>query len=164
MASLLANIFYVPKSFRRRGTCIVGALQSILSFTIMILSGVYSQNPHELVELSDGTVSEETLQALSGVLIIVCLGSALMVVLSILIIFGAQTQQPILLLPWIYYYGIILTFYMLGIFTQVFSLVMLNAFAVGCVTLLGGLITLYIGLYMCTIVYSHYSDLKKLNF
>lgn len=40
----------------KRGTVVIGVIQSILSFTFMILCAAYAENPHELVDMSDASI------------------------------------------------------------------------------------------------------------
>lgn len=43
----------------KSGTIIIGVVQSILTFIMMVLSAAYADNPHELIAMSDPSIVPE---------------------------------------------------------------------------------------------------------
>ncbi|XP_022906327.1 uncharacterized protein [Onthophagus taurus] len=85
----------------KHGTIIIGVVQSIASFMFLALSAAYAENPHELVDMSDPSLIPAQKVVLRAILICIATGSALHCAFSILLIFGAETNRPYLLLPWL---------------------------------------------------------------
>ncbi|XP_060530576.1 uncharacterized protein LOC132704544 isoform X2 [Cylas formicarius] len=147
----------------KHGTIIIGVVQSIFAFMCLILSSAYAHNSHELIELSDPSIIPR-MEVLRVFLIIVGVASALQCVFSIFLIFGAETNRPVLLLPWLGLNPATLAVYIVA---TLIAIVHHTAddntpFVVGHV-LISTVVTLVV-IYNILTVYSFYKHLRKLNF
>ncbi|XP_018319929.1 uncharacterized protein LOC108733327 [Agrilus planipennis] len=147
----------------KKATILIGIFQSILSFISFVLCAAYAEHPHELLELADTSVIPE-MHVLKTVLVILSIANALQCVFSIMIIFGALTNRPLLLLPWLILNPISLAVYILG---TIAALVRhSNASHVAFFTghlLIASIVSL-IGGYNIFLVRNYYIYLKRLNF
>lgn len=147
----------------KTGTIIIGVIQSILSFMFMILCAAYAENPHELVDMTDKSLLPDTL-TLRCLLVIIAVASALQCIFSIFLIFGAETNRPLLFLPWLIFNPISIAAYVI---TTIIGMIQHSAinntyFIVG--HLLVGLGVCLIGGYNIVRVYRFYKHLRTLNF
>lgn len=147
----------------KQGTIIIGVSQSILSFMLLILSAAYAENPHELVEMSDKSIIPD-LTILRGILIGIAVASAVQCVFSIMLIFGAETNRPLLLLPWLVLNPILITAYVLLTSAAIFSHNTLNNIPFVLTNLFMSSILVGVATYKFLSVYGFYKYLKGLNF
>ncbi|CAH0560923.1 unnamed protein product [Brassicogethes aeneus] len=97
----------------KHSTIIIGTFSSIISFIAMLLTATYSEHPHELIDMADPSLIPGH-HALKVILIICASISGLQCLFSILIIFGAETNRPALLLPWLIYNPIFIAIYLIA--------------------------------------------------
>ncbi|KAJ8915901.1 hypothetical protein NQ315_015514, partial [Exocentrus adspersus] len=147
----------------KNGTIIIGVLQSVIAFMFLILSAAYAVNPHELLDMSDPSVIPDP-TVLRCILIIIAVGSAVQCIFSIMLIFGAVTNNPVLLLPWLILNPIALIIYLVGTFIAIIHHTGINntPFIVG--HLLFGLAVTLIVSYKILVVHNFFKHLKSLNF
>ncbi|KAK4886689.1 hypothetical protein RN001_002960 [Aquatica leii] len=147
----------------KTGTIIIGVVQSIFSFMFMILCAAYAENPNELVDMSDKSIIPD-IYTLRCLLILISTVSALQCIFSILLIFGAETNRPLLLLPWIILNPTAIVIYVITTIIGIIHHTGLNnrSFIVG--HLIVGLAVCLIGGYNTLRVYNYYRHLKTLNF
>ncbi|XP_018561417.1 uncharacterized protein LOC108903656 [Anoplophora glabripennis] len=147
----------------KNGTIIIGVLQSVVAFMFLVLSSAYAENPHELLDMSDPSIVPD-LTVLRSILIVIAIGSALQCLFSIMIIFGAVTNHPTLLLPWLILNPIALIVYLIGTFIAIIHHTGLNntPFIVG--HLVVGLAVTLIVCYKVLVVHNFFRHLKSLNF
>ncbi|XP_023021760.2 uncharacterized protein [Leptinotarsa decemlineata] len=147
----------------KHGTIIIGVVQSIIAFMFLVLSAAYAENPHELVDMSDPSIVPD-LTILKVILIIISVGSALQCLFSIFLIFGAETNRPGLLTPWLILNPIALGVYILATLTAIIHHTSLNMtpFIIGHMLL--GIIIVLIVAYKIMCVWNFYKHLKSLNF
>ncbi|RZC37032.1 uncharacterized protein BDFB_011168, partial [Asbolus verrucosus] len=96
----------------KHGTIIIGIIQSVIAFMFLILTAAYAEHPHELVNMSDPSVVPD-LSILRWLLIVISVASAIHCVFSIFLIFGAETNRPLLLVPWLVFYPIAVIVYII---------------------------------------------------
>ncbi|GLV35298.1 hypothetical protein CBL_01552 [Carabus blaptoides fortunei] len=113
--------------------------------------------------MSDPSIVPD-LHTLKALLIIISVASALQCIFSIFIIFGAETNRPILLLPWLIFNPIAITIYVIGTVVGLVhhSGISNTGFVIG--HLLVGIAICLIGGYKIVAVHSYYKHLKSLNF
>ncbi|XP_065158183.1 uncharacterized protein [Atheta coriaria] len=147
----------------RHGTIIIGVTSSVLSFIILILSAAYAEHPHELLDMSDPSIQPDT-QVLKIILITIAVGSALQCIFSIFLIFAAETNRPILLLPWIGFGPVCLAFYVLGTLIAIIHHSSDNNAIFITAHLMVTTICTAVASYKFLTVYSLYKHLRSLNF
>ncbi|KAJ3659181.1 hypothetical protein Zmor_010884 [Zophobas morio] len=147
----------------KHGTIIIGIVQSVLAFMCLILTAAYAEHPHELLDLSDSSIVPD-LTVLRCLLIIISVASAVQCVLSILLIFGAETNRPVLLMPWLIFNPIAILVYIISILVAIIHHTGENStyFIIGHLTV--GTIVCLIAFYNVIAVHSFYKHLKSLNF
>ncbi|EFA01686.1 uncharacterized protein LOC664274 [Tribolium castaneum] len=147
----------------KHGTIIIGVVQSIISFMFLVLSAAYAEHPHELLEMSDPGIVPE-ISVLRCLLIIIAVASAVQCILSISIIFAAETNRPVLLVPWLIFNPVAVVVYIISILVAIIHHSGDNAtfFIIG--HLIIGAIVSLIALYNIIAVHSFYKHLKSLNF
>ena len=145
------------------GTIIIGVVQSIFAFMCMILSAAYVQHPQELVQLNDASVLPQ-LETLKTLLIITSVASAMQCLFSILLIFGAAANHPVLLTPYLILNPICLFVYIVGTLVAVIHHTGENhaPFIIG--HLITSFLVTVIVSYKILVVYSYRQYLKRLNF
>ncbi|XP_030745621.1 uncharacterized protein LOC115874570 [Sitophilus oryzae] len=147
----------------KHGTIIIGVIQSIFAFMVMILCSAYAEHPHELVQMSDPSVIPE-LTTLRAILITCAVVSALQCVFSILLIFAAETNHPTLLMPWLILNPVALFVYIVGtLVTIIHHTGVNNASYIMAHIAFSTLISLIV-IYQILTVYSLKQHLKRLNF
>ncbi|XP_056631233.1 uncharacterized protein LOC130441532 [Diorhabda sublineata] len=145
----------------KHGTIIIGVVQSIFSFMFLVLAAAYAEHPNELIDISDISVGP-SLTALRIALSIIALVSALECVFSILLIFGAETNRPKLLLPWLISNPVVLLAYILLTLMAIIHHTRSALFIIGHLTL--GFFATFIASFKFLCVWSFYKHLKSLNF
>ncbi|KAG5888612.1 hypothetical protein JTB14_037824 [Gonioctena quinquepunctata] len=129
----------------------------------MVLAAAYADNPHELVDMSDPSIVPD-LNLLRVILIIISVASALQCLFSILLIFGAETNRPALLKPWLVLNPIVLLTYIVSTLMAILHHTSENMmlFIVG--HMLFGMIVTLIVCYQILCVWNFHKHLKSLNF
>ncbi|KRT80919.1 hypothetical protein AMK59_6153 [Oryctes borbonicus] len=147
----------------KQGTVIIGVVQSIAAFMFLALSAAYAGNPHELIDMSDPSIVP-SFTILKSVLIFMAVGSALQCIFSILLIFGAETNRPLLLVPWLLINPLTIATYVVCTILSVFHYAggSYVTFVLGHVVI-GTSFCLTLA-YEVLVVYSFYKFLKSLNF
>lgn len=147
----------------KHGTIIIGVLQSIFAFMVLVLSSAYAENPSELVDMSDPSIVPD-LQVLKTLLIIIAIGAAVHCFFSIFLIFGAETNRPVLLLPWLFYNPLVTAFYVITTLIAIIYHSEQNYTRFISAHIFLSVITLCIASYKVIVVRSFYKHLKSLNF
>ncbi|KAH0814336.1 hypothetical protein GEV33_008453 [Tenebrio molitor] len=147
----------------KHGTIIIGIVQSVLAFMCLILTAAYAEHPHELLDMSDPSLHPD-LTTLRCLLIIIAVASAVQCALSILLIFGAETNRPMLLVPWLIFNPVAIVVYIISILIAIIHHSGDNStfFIIG--HLVMGTIVSLIAFYNIIAVHSFYKHLKSLNF
>ncbi|CAH1963589.1 unnamed protein product [Acanthoscelides obtectus] len=102
-----------PSLNLKHRTIIIGVMQSIGAFMFLVLSAAYAENPHELITMSDPSIVPD-IKVLRIILITIATGSAFQCVFSILLIFAAETNRPVLVIPWLILNPAAVLVYVLG--------------------------------------------------
>ncbi|CAG9762362.1 unnamed protein product [Ceutorhynchus assimilis] len=147
----------------KHGTIIIGVLNSIGAFTCMMMSAAYAVHPHELIEMNDDSVVPK-LEILKGILITIAVASALQCIFSILLIFGAASNHPSLLTPWLVLNPVGLFVYVVGTLIAIIHHTGNNStpYVVGHV-FFSVWATVMVG-FQLLVIYSFRTHLKRLNF
>jgi len=147
----------------KHGTIITGVVQSILSFVILILSAAYAENPHELLDLSDPSIVPDT-TVLKTILVIIASAGAIHCTFSILLIFGAETNRPVLLLPWLTFGPMCFMAYLLGTLIAIAHHSTVNVAIFITAHIIVAISLLLLGCYKFFTVLNYYKHLRSLNF
>ncbi|CAH1963588.1 unnamed protein product [Acanthoscelides obtectus] len=152
-----------PSLNLKHRTIIIGVMQSIGAFMFLVLSAAYAENPHELITMSDPSIVPD-IKVLRIILITIATGSAFQCVFSILLIFAAETNRPVLVIPWLILNPAAVLVYVLGTLIAIIHYSGDNVvpFIIGHI-LFALIVTLIVGLKVHC-VWKFYKHLRSLNF
>ncbi|CAH2004634.1 unnamed protein product [Acanthoscelides obtectus] len=152
-----------PSLNLKHRTIIIGVMQSIGAFMFLVLSAAYAENPHELITMSDPSIVPDV-KVLRIILITIATGSAFQCVFSILLIFAAETNRPVLVIPWLILNPAAVLLYVLGTLIAIIHYSGDNVvpFIIGHI-LFALIVTLIVGLKVHC-VWKFYKHLRSLNF